>query len=154
MRFPPIVIRVRFGSDFCGRTDTTFLVYVGRRPFGISSLRMSVIVSVPVTRPLPCMRRPNSFDAEMCQSAWYFGWLINCLYSKVFHVSASNTPWACGCCCLFADIDLVVGPVMRGGGCCSDGGSHTLACRPTLGAAASKISASCSNALSFSLVRL
>jgi hypothetical protein len=94
MRFPPNVARVRFGSSFSVRTWQTNLMYVTSLSlsWGISLLRMNLIVSVAFTRPLmPWANLPNSFAAEILQASLNFGCRDNWRYSRSWPVSGSRT---------------------------------------------------------------
>jgi hypothetical protein len=70
MRLPPTVMRVQFGSGFCGRIRHTYRGYVARQPLGILDLCMNVMVSVPLMYRMPWANRPNSLAHECSHTSF------------------------------------------------------------------------------------
>ena len=101
MRFPPMVMRMRLGSLFSGRTLQTTLVSVisDLRSAGIFLKRMSKKVSVTLNgllvpsgeEPIHWQRRPSLLEYELFQTLWKSGCCLSCRYSKVCSVALSRT---------------------------------------------------------------
>ena len=90
---PPTVMRTQWVLAMLGLMDTTIFPYVTLLPAGTDDLCMKKKVLVPLTRfPTPCAKLSILLENAVVQVP-LSGTRISCVYSWVFPMAGSKTPW-------------------------------------------------------------